>query len=484
MKTILFLHREQLTDLFVPVSKQIGTRMNILHVAYSDKEEAMLEDAGIRTDYNYEKLLAGHLQQIRSVDRTLLEEIDTLFVENSDRRFNLNGSLQSDRGMSVLSYEESLLLAQAHYKVWKEIFDKWHVDLLIHEPCSLFFNHLAAILCKAQQGIYLTQSATYGKTEELNYINLIHDDYTCPEVEQNELFYLKHSEKMDRESCDAFIRKFRSSYEVFLSNIQPKTNRSLLWLRSRKRQWMRFLKRNKYDRMLQNVDYWLNLKDSMGDRLRNLRDYKKKGIRFEEPVEGEKYYYYSFHQEPEAVVLYLGDGIYANQVKLIENIAASLPVGCYLYVKDHPHEFAYRCADDYLRLGKVPNIRLIRSAIPGKQLIKNAVGVFTINGTAGFEGVMLRKQVYCFGKSYYSDYEGVNYIHNIRDLRKIVYENQEKIYEDDDRFYAFVNGYLDSLHVGMIDFFMGRAKTYGIDLDLNARRIADDLVRFSEKYQP
>ena len=81
--------------------------------------------------------------------------------------------------------------------------------------------------------------------------------------------------------------------------------------------------------------------------------------------------------------------IYANQVKLIENIAASLPVGYYLYVKDHPHELAYRKAEDYRRLMQIPNVRLLRKSIPGKLVIRNAVGVFTINGTAGFEGLLL-----------------------------------------------------------------------------------------------
>jgi hypothetical protein len=444
----------------------------------------MLHRAGLKTDYIFNELLSKDIDTSQAIDPELLDKIDSIIIKNTMGRFNLNASLQSDRGFSMLNYEESLLAAQAIYRTWKHIFDQHHVDIIFHEPTSLFFNHLAAVMCKAQQGMFLSQSIVFSETDDISYINIIHDDYTCPEVERNVNFFNENPDKIDHKRCKAFIDQFRSNYEIFLPNIQPGTSPFVFSIKSLERRLSRFFNRRKYDRLKQNIDYWLNRQNPMGDRLRNLRAYKKYGIRFEEPVAGEKYYYYSFHLEPEAVVLYLGDGIYANQTKLIENIAASLPAGCYLYVKDHPHEFAYRCADDYLRLSRVPNIRLIRSSIPGKQLIKDAVGVFTINGTAGFEGVMLRKQVYCFGKSYYSDYEGVNYIHHIRDLRKTVYENQEKIFEDDTRFYAFVNGYLNSLHVGMVDFFMGRAETYGIDLDLNARRIADDLVHFSENYQP
>lgn len=484
MKTILFLHREELTYLFIPVAKYVAGRMHIIHVAYSDKEIALLNRAGISADFNYSELLCKAIDNQTRIDQNLLKKIDTLFTENSGNRFNLNSSLQSDRGFSLLTYNEALLLAQAHYTVWKHIFDTQKVDLLVHEPCSLFFNHIGAVMCRAQKGIYLIQSMAYSGTDDISYINITHDDYSCPEVERNLRYYTEHPEKIDIERCQAFIEKFRSSCDVFLQNLQLKTGKWRLHRQSLRRKASIIVNRNRYDRIKQNIDYWLNKQNPAAEKLANLHAYKKYDIHFQEPVEGEKYYYYSLHLEPEAVVLYLGDGIYANQVKLIENIASSLPPDCYLYVKDHPHEFAYRGIGDFLRLVKVPNIRLIRSTIPGKLLIKNAIGVFTINGTAGFEGLMLQKQVYCFGKSYYTLYDKVNYIRNIRDLRETVYVNYGKTYPDDTQFMAFVNAYLDSLHKGMVDFFMDRAKTYNLDLEDNARHIADDLVKFSENFEP
>ena len=197
--------------------------------------------------------------------------------------------------------------------------------------------------------------------------------------------------------------------------------------------------------------------------------------------EGEKYYYYSFHLEPEATVLYLSDGIYANQVKLIENIAASLPAGYYLYVKDHPHEYAYRSACDYKRLMNIPNVRLLHQFISGKQLIAGAVGVFTINGTAGFEGLMLGKQVYCFGRSFYSFHPSVNYIHNIRDIRSVVYENMDNEKSTGDSLLVFVNAYLESLHKGFVTYFGDRAERAGFDQDENAKVIVTDLIEELKK---
>ncbi len=482
MKTVLFLHRLELTHLFSGISKELENRMNIIHVAYSDEEEKFLRNLGIIPDYNYRELLSDALKDQTIIDQKVLDDIDTLFIKITNGRFNLNSSIQSDRGFSLLSYEEVLLLVQAIYSVWMKIFNEQKIDIFIHESCSLFFNHLAAVLCKNQGGIYLWYIMLSGEDEKMYYANITNDDFSCPEIEEKMRYYLNNPNKIDYERCRRFIQKFRSSYDVFMGGIAPPNGLFYWGIRSIKTWFYNKINEKKYDKLIDNIDYWLVHENIPYEKVYNLKKYKEKRISFEEPIKGEKYYYYSFHLEPEAVVSYLGDGIYANQVKLIENIAASLPVGYYLYVKDHPHEFAYRNVDDYLRLMEIPNVRLIRTSIPGKSLIKNSIGVFSINGTAGFEALMLQKQVYCFGKSYYTNFSRVNYIHNIRDLRNILYANINEVYTDDDEFMAFVNSYLDALHLGMVDFFMGRAENYNIDFDLNARRIANDLIDFSETY--
>lgn len=484
MKTIALLHREELTDLFVGISRYVDSGMRVIHIAFGDKEVAMLRKVGIEPDYNYSQLLSDNIDKIIQNGSNLntLREIDEVISKYTNGRFNLNASLQSDRGYSILSYHETLLLAQAHYSVWKKIFSSGKIDIILHEPCSLFFNHLGAIMCKAQGGSFIWQCMVAAEKEGIYYLNIAHDDFSCPEIEANYKFYLENYDKVDVKRCDNFIVNFRSSYDIYLSNLQPHISKWKYWISSLKRLLSIWVNRNKFDKLKDNIDYWLNLQNPARNKLRNLHNYQKLKINFQEPLEGENYYYYSFHLEPEAVVLYLGDGIYANQVKLIENIAASLPVGNYLYVKDHPHEFAYRSAEDFLRLQKIPNIRLIHSRIPGKSLIKNSLGVFTINGTAGFEGLMLGKQVYCFGKSYYTCSTKVSYIGNIRDLREQLYRKQHLVYDDDKELYAFVNAYLESIHFGMVDFFMNRATSYGIDLDENAKKISADLINFSQRF--
>ena len=113
MKSILFFDREELTDFFILLTQAIGERMRIFHVAYTEEDAIKLRNAGIIDYYHYgqhvsEKFHSEHL------DSELLDQIDILMIENSNGRFNLNSSIQSDRGFSLLSYSEALLSAQVH----------------------------------------------------------------------------------------------------------------------------------------------------------------------------------------------------------------------------------------------------------------------------------------------------------------------------------------------------------------------------------
>ena len=481
MKTFLFLHREQLSELYISLSKNIGEKLNLVHVAFGDKEARLLELAGITDYYNYTQL-TSQLFNSAHLDNKLLEQIDSLFIVNTDKRFNLNAALQSDRGFSLLSYEQALLSAQVHYLAWESIFDKHKIDFLLHEPCSLFFNHIAALFCKSQGGRYLWFSDGICVKEGFHY--LVHDGDAYENIELKTYFeyYKNNTDQIDIKRCQEFTDNYRKNYDVFFGGlISVNKSKFNLYYSNLRELLVKTIKKNEYDVLKNNIDYWVSSQRPNRERLRNALNYKE--VQFESlPETIEPYYYYSIHLEPEATVLYLGDGIYANQIKLIENIAASLPSGVYLYVKDHPHEYAYRSAEDYKRLNAIPNIRLLEQSIPGKLVIKNAIGVFSINGTAGFEGLMLGKQVYCFGWSYYCYHPRVNYIRDIRNLRDVIYQNENLSYKDDSEFYAYIQAYLDACHAGYTCYFSGLASTNCEDPDMNAKKIVDDLLKYSERF--
>jgi hypothetical protein len=482
-ETVVFFDRSELTYLYADVSNVLYSRFNIIHIAYSDNEMKILNQiVENKSIIHFQNEIKDILEANKNVNKGLLEEVDSFMINNTDGRFNLNSSIQSDRGFSILSYSEALLLAQAYYLFWKKFFSETKVSFFWHELPSLLFNHIASVMCKYYNAYYLHQSMSRGIGGRPCYINIIGDDYNAIEIAKNYSYYSLHPEKINMKKSISFLNEFRADYNIFLGNLikAKATGVFSFFVRSVKDHFRSIRGRRKYNKLLQNIDYWLATQYK-GDSLRykNLKQYEK--IKFDEVNDGDEYYYYSIHLEPEATVLYLGDGIYTNQVKLIENIAAALPVGCYLYVKDHPHEYGYRSVEDYKRLKRIPNIKLLKTSIPGKQVIKNSKGVFTINGTAGFEALLLGKQVYVFGKSFYTMHPRVCIVKNIRDLRVLLYKNRNMVFQDDDLF-PFINAYLDSLHIGVVDFFQGRANKYGLNLKENAMQIANDFLTFSERH--
>lgn len=482
-KTILLLHREELTQLYILLAKYIGEKLNIVHVAYSEKEAILLQANGISDFYVYSKMLSESIEKYPAYNKTDIDAIDKIFIDNTNGRFNLNASIQSDRGFALLNYDQCLTLANAHYHVWKEIFEKQKIDLLLHEPCSLLFNHLGSAMCRAQGGQYAWQVQVRNDKYKFGYMICAYDDYSNLEVERYYKAYKENPEKIDIERCKKFVEDFRGDYSIFFGDVAPSAN-SIFKLR--KKMWRenlsKLLKGNKFNILTQNIEYFLRNQRYFREKVRNAKDYKRYKIEFEELPKGEKYYYYSFHLEPEAVVLYLGDGIYTNQIKLIENIAASLPPEHYLYVKDHPHEYAYRRADDYLRLKQIPNVRLLNQSIPGKQVIKDAIGVFNVNGTAGFEALILGKQVYNVGWSYYCYSNRVKYIKDVRQIRDIVYGELDKEYNDDTDFYAFVAAFLDATHEGYINYFGNTAAKLCTDQEANAKIISEQLIKYANEF--
>lgn len=477
-KTILFFDRSELTYLYGKMTQYIE-KAEVIHVAYSQNESKMLSQMGIKCDYIYLDSFKN-IYDTCEVSEDTLQEIDDDIIKYSEGRFNLNSSIQSDRAFTILNYEESLHAAVAHYLTWSSIFEKYHVDLFVHEPCSLFFNHIASILCNKQGGTFAYQIQLEGDREGFFYQNACNDNFDFKEIEAKFKYYLDNPTSVDIERCKAFLEKFRREQKVFFGNIinrrQPMWK---LYVSSLKSFIRKSIKTRSCDKRYQLIDYWLLSQNSAWDKIKNIKGYKRKHIKFYDNIpEGEKFFFYPMHLEPEAVVLYLGDGIYKNQIKLIENVAAALPPGYYLYVKDHPHEFAYRAPEDYQRLMQVPNIRLLSQWLPGKEIIKKCVGLVTINGTAGFEALLMGKQVYCFGRNQYSFHPKVNYIQNIRDLRSAIYQNMNAEYKDDETMYAYIMGYLESLHPGYVNYFLGTAEKVGIDQNDNAKVMAEDLISY------
>lgn len=481
-ENIILFSRCELVYLYGEISKYLIKKYNVIHVAYSDKEESILrEKYSITEIINFRKETQKILTK-EKFDSELCNFIDQSIIEQSNNRFNLNSAIQYDRTFQNLSYEECLILSQTYYKFWHALISQKNIKYLLHELVSLYFNHIAFIICKNHSAKYIAQIQVYGESTN-NFLIVSADDGISEEINHNKNNQTLSIEEKNR--VNKFLLEFRSDENTFFNSLSTKHN-FLNNIKVSSKLAISVIK-NKFLLWLKNYQLPIDhLEIALFKEVSFVREMKRKWgmffyLKYDEYNPKLKYYYYPIHLEPEAVVLYWGDGIYKNQIKLIENIAAQLPPDCYLFVKEHPHAGTYRDLDDYNKIKAIPNIKLLNPKVPGKNITRNSIGVITISGTSGFEALLMNKQVYTFGNAFYNQCKRVINVKNIRDLRNILYSNYNTKFKDDDDLYGFVYGYLQSAHPGFVNYFLNYNEIMGIDDEKNIKMVADGLNEYFEK---
>jgi len=479
METIILFSRCDLVHLYGKLSHHLESEINVIHIAYSDQEQKILEtEYGIGGIVNFKNAVSTFIS--KTFDTNLINEIDEVIINESNGRFSLNSAIQSDRTFEYYSYDECLILTQAYYCFWKSIFETKRINYILHEPTSLFFNQIASLLGKRYGIRYLSQISTYGLHSN-NYIIVSGDDSFADELQIN---LSEDRLDLDADMIYKFIQSFKEDDTTFFSEIEPEPPALLnviglsfkVVISSIKKE-LRILNTKKS--LLNHVEYFFYKSNSGVELLKKIWE-TFLCLKYDNISLDDKYFYYPLHLEPEAVVLYWGDGIYKNQVKLIENIAAQLPAGNYLYVKDHPHAGYYRDYIDYKRIKAIPNVKLINPLVSGKSIIKNSIGVITINGTSGFEALLLNKQVYTFGNCYYNLCDRVVKIKNIRELRGAIFENRDVMFSEDDLL-PFLAAYLNSCHKGFVNYFLDYVKIFKVNESENTQIIAQGLINYFTK---
>lgn len=131
---------------------------------------------------------------------------------------------------------------------------------------------------------------------------------------------------------------------------------------------------------------------------------------FTNPSLDEKYVYFPLHLQPEMTTDVLGSK-YADQVLALETLREIIPAEIPIYVKENPKQTGKLRSESFFnRLMQIPNIRFIASQVSSFDLIRNAVAVSTITGTAGWEALRMKKPVIVFGSIYWNRFPGAFHI--------------------------------------------------------------------------
>ncbi|MFA6039764.1 MAG: hypothetical protein WC698_05900 [Candidatus Peribacteraceae bacterium] len=132
------------------------------------------------------------------------------------------------------------------------------------------------------------------------------------------------------------------------------------------------------------------------------------------------YIYFPLHQQPEATTCPMG-GVFVDQELAVQLLASHLPPGIRLYVKEHPAQGEMcRSSAFYRSLQEIPSVTLVPRSQDTFGLMKNAVAVATITGTAAYEGLFRGTPALVFGHRFIQYAPGMQRIHTSEDCARAV----------------------------------------------------------------
>lgn len=165
----------------------------------------------------------------------------------------------------------------------------------------------------------------------------------------------------------------------------------------------------------------------------------------DDPKLDDNFFFFPLHYTSDAQITFKEPML--DQIDLCKKISRALPNNCILYIKPHPHYFGSDTGYKELNmLSQFTNVKIISPSVPPQILIKNAVGVITINSTSGFEALIMETPVISFGHDFYCREDLCFIVRDLNDLSEILLKvlNGEKKSEDS------INRFVGSTHANTI----------------------------------
>jgi hypothetical protein len=143
-----------------------------------------------------------------------------------------------------------------------------------------------------------------------------------------------------------------------------------------------------------------------------------------EPDLTQPFVYVALGMQPERTTNPNG-GVFDDQDVMVGMIAAALPAGWRVYVKDHPSQFAYgtwiergRWPNYYDAIVAHPGVSLVPLQTPSFDLIDRARAVATVAGTSSWEALVRGVPTLLFGEAWYKGCEGAYAVRTMDDCRQ------------------------------------------------------------------
>ena len=331
-------------------------------------------------------------------------KIDLSLLASNERFFNKWNKYYK------FSSDEKLLILEQECKLFEKILDEVQPDFLIIAQTTLHHNHLFYEICKARgiKVLMIRSSFFMGKHIISSEFDSIDNTQINGKFHFNSLVdiqnYLKKYDstnkvKLELENLFASKTDFLKAILKFLvsSNTNVKTHYT-------------YYGRSKFAVLKGTIFSIIKKRFRESFINKNLiRDIKNK----------KSLIYFPLQIEPERSLLIQAPN-YTNQIEVITNIVKSLPAGYELYVKEHPANVfrEWRSVDDYKKIMKLPNVKLIHPSVKSEDLIIKSSLVITISSTSGLEAAFHNKPSIIFADL---DYSILPSVHKIKAINELPY---------------------------------------------------------------
>lgn len=359
---------------------------------------------------------------------------------------NLPLMMYADRFLTLLPRRKQLRAAEDAARFLEEALERTTPDVIIVESIACLVSYLLYGMARAR-GIPFYQVFSSRIAGRLAFVGNPHDRWEQAETIHEALGTAELTEAQ-RARAEAFLTDFRAHQRRPTLVNYPSLSSRMTDVRA--------LLDTARVRLTDPEDYlYASPTTAIASRLRRLgRKVVADHALFEQPRAGESYVLLPLHFQPESSTLVMAP-FYLDQTTLVENMAKSLPVGHWLYVKEHPQSVGRRPLAFYQRLKKLFNVRLIAPQVDSHALVRGADAVATINGTMGLEAILYERPVITFGPAFYNMYDQVYRVSDITRLPAIVQEAVTGFRPDREMLLKFITACLEGSYPGEVIYPSG-----------------------------
>jgi hypothetical protein len=366
----------------------------VAHVAYSRRASDMLRRKGFRT-----YCLLDLMEELGPIDAARHAER----IETSYDTPTLRDVYRTDVACDGRSEERCVERTVRHFLALERVFDDVRPEVVVPEVGSETMRTATHLIGLDRGATVLFLFYTIFPNPLRLYANTMHS----PIVSQEDVRELTPEERAE---VEGFIAEFTARATPIRPYRRPRITRATL--RDFGRHIAVRFARDRDNEYLRPSRFVSNYARERARALAATRLYSRLD-------EGRRFVYFPLHVTDDYKIKRVIPHC-VDQASLIEQVAAALPHGYDLVLKEHPMSVGRNSLAMLRRLARIENVRLLDPHTSSHDLIQRAQGIVVISSTVGLEALMYAKPVLTLGQPFYSGYGVTLDVDSFREIREQV----------------------------------------------------------------